>query len=453
MGTNRRFCFTLGKLSDLHKEFQADSVHVGRRMSRMAMGKKRQSALMMGAAAIALIIGSSGPVGAADYRAGDYQAANSRFNWDGYYFGGHFGVGGFNIFDVSNDVGDVIDPIGAVGGLQLGRNWQYENIVWGIEGDFSVSGANGRTSEHVASAHALASVRGRLGLALDPVLVYGTAGLGVVLGRTYTSSGEEPTNDHRTVTPVVGGGVEYAINHNLTVRGEALAYLGDEQNWLFGGNDDSKFSHAWAARLGINYMYGRMESDAGADYAGYPFDWSGSYVGAHIGPGGASLFDSTVSETVTMVGAVAGLHFGRNWQQDNIVWSVEADISAAGLDKQADIPFTTTNTHSVDVLSSVRGRAGLAHGKTMVYGTAGVGLAHGNFHSQEPDPVASDANTIITPVVGFGIEHSVYGDITVRAEALGYPGLDQAWSNSTVGSGSSFDHAWAARFGVNYHWN
>ena len=60
---------------------------------------------------------------------------------------------------------------GVVGGVQLGYNWQASAIVYGVEGDISLTGAD--------SIDWLASARGRLGYLIQPsLLLYGTAGVG-----------------------------------------------------------------------------------------------------------------------------------------------------------------------------------------------------------------------------------------------------------------------------------
>jgi outer membrane immunogenic protein len=116
--------------------------------------------------------------------------------WHGLY-------GGVNV-GYANADGDN----GVVGGVQLGYNWQANQIVYGVEGDFSLSGAH--------SIDWLASARGRLGYLIDPrLLVYGTAGLGLVNGNG-TDAGF-----------VFGGGVEGKINPAMSARLEYLSFNTD----------------------------------------------------------------------------------------------------------------------------------------------------------------------------------------------------------------------------------
>jgi opacity protein-like surface antigen len=109
--------------------------------------------------------------------------------------------------------------------------------VYGVEGDISFSG------EH--SIDWLASARGRLGYLIQPrVLVYGTAGLGLVNG-----SGT-PVNSGGTDAGFVWGlGVEGKINPTMSARLEYLSF-----------NTDSTRAHADTVdviRAGLNIKLGR----------------------------------------------------------------------------------------------------------------------------------------------------------------------------------------------------
>src|SRR5262245_4929495 len=114
--------------------------------------------------------------------------------WRGLYGGLHLG-------HADADGGN-----GVVGGVQLGYNWQAQQIVYGVEGDISLSGAH--------SVDWLASLRGRLGYLIQPkILVYGTAGLGLVNGGGGTDTGF-----------VYGLGVEGKLTRTMSARLEYLAY-------------------------------------------------------------------------------------------------------------------------------------------------------------------------------------------------------------------------------------
>jgi outer membrane immunogenic protein len=137
--------------------------------------------------------------------------------WRGLYGGLHVGHA------------DADGDDGFVGGVQLGYNWQARQIVYGVEGDVSLAGTH--------SIDWLASLRGRLGYLIQPrVLVYGTAGLGLVNG-SDTDAGF-----------VYGLGVEGKLTPTMSARIEYLSF-----------NTDNAHAHSdtvGVIRAGLNIKLG-----------------------------------------------------------------------------------------------------------------------------------------------------------------------------------------------------
>ena len=121
-----------------------------------------------------------------------------------------------------------------IGGLQAGYNWQFQRLVVGIEGDVNLASANATTAHvasfdpmvQTASLTGLATLRGRAGFALDNALIYVTAG--VATGRVHDRVTDAlapniifDTSGWRTGW-TAGGGVEYAVTKNWTIKAEAL---------------------------------------------------------------------------------------------------------------------------------------------------------------------------------------------------------------------------------------
>lgn len=162
------------------------------------------------------------------------------FTWTGIYIGGQIGyawgtsnttvtdpVGNFASFSTNNN--------GVIGGAHIGYNYQLTQFVIGLEGDVDGSSLSKTvtgggflfvpTTIH-SSLPIQGSVRGRIGYAWDRVLVYGTGGVafGGFNGSVQTF-GAFPFNgyDSMSTTRVgwtVGGGLEYAITNNWSVRAE-----------------------------------------------------------------------------------------------------------------------------------------------------------------------------------------------------------------------------------------
>jgi outer membrane immunogenic protein len=117
------------------------------------------------------------------------------------------------------------------GGTYLGRNFQRGQFVFGWEGDL-----NGTTNdETVPCSNPVfncsfgsdwnASFRGRLGIARDRLLVFGTGGYSLADFEGFTQDtaiGLTFGDSHRMTGSAFGGGVEYAWSDRLRLRMEYL---------------------------------------------------------------------------------------------------------------------------------------------------------------------------------------------------------------------------------------
>jgi outer membrane immunogenic protein len=211
--------------------------------------------LLAGTAALAISVALSGPLAAADYPVkAAPMAAPAVFNWTGFYAGGHLGWASTRFDNFATE--GVGKDSRLVGGLHAGYNIQSGNIVWGIEGDLSAVGGGKEArpgGDHALSTDLLASVRGRLGIAFDRVLVYATGGWGFTQGRAVSSSDGLVTHFHKS-KPVFGGGIEWAAASNLTYRVEVLDFIGKK---TFPGSDaaNNTAKNTIVARFGLTYKF------------------------------------------------------------------------------------------------------------------------------------------------------------------------------------------------------
>ncbi len=165
------------------------------------------------------------------------------FTWTGLYVGGQVGYefGRSNAYASNPALGGLAaagsKPTGVIGGGHVGYNYAMGGIpafgglgstfVVGIEGDvdgssyktnYMLGGINNSTRQDIQG-----SVRGRLGVAVDRALFYATGGVAFGdLGNTYinTLNGRSDSFSHTRVGYTVGGGVEYAITNNFSLRAE-----------------------------------------------------------------------------------------------------------------------------------------------------------------------------------------------------------------------------------------
>jgi opacity protein-like surface antigen len=162
------------------------------------------------------------------------------------------------------------------------------------------------------------------------------------------------------------------------------------------------------------------------------YNWTGFYVGGHIGYGsgratgaweglGGSLSGPLVP--YDMPGAIGGVQAGYNVQSDRFVFGGEADFALAGMSGgtvQFTGPATVTATQRIDSLASARVRAGLlVNDTTLLYATGGLGL--GNSHLTVVsvgglNATANNSQTHVGWVLGLGGEMALHDNWTVGAE-------------------------------------
>ncbi len=164
------------------------------------------------------------------------------------------------------------------------------------------------------------------------------------------------------------------------------------------------------------------------------FSWTGFYVGAHVGYGSAQARYTDPSATLgnatlTVPGVFGGIQTGYNWQMNNFVFGVEADISGTGLNKTLAFaaPFAgDTYRASVPYFGSLRARAGFAADRALFYVTGGLGVAQFSerYFDQSANAGAGatfrSSTTRVGYTVGAGIEYAVTNNWTVKGEYLYY---------------------------------
>jgi outer membrane immunogenic protein len=212
-------------------------------------------------AATALFTALSAPAMAADMRARpapqptyEQPAAvvDYAFNWTGAYVGANAGWRWLNA-DVSGgaDGGLSLKDSSLFGGVQAGYNWQMNNFVFGLETDFGYGNARDSftaVDTYSARIGAEGTTRARAGLAFDRFLVYGTAGVAYADVKGSYNGGSK---DNWRVGWTAGGGLEYAVTKNVSIKGEYLyADYGSEN---VGATKQDITSNL--VRVGLNYKF------------------------------------------------------------------------------------------------------------------------------------------------------------------------------------------------------
>ena len=170
---------------------------------------------------------------------GEYSGGQSTQNDNGFKrptkkpapAGGEGGGGGGGIADADGRYG----LSGAVGGGLVGYNFQYNQFVFGVEGDIGAGSISGSSSSCGTPAHtcgtrisALADVRGRLGYAVGNFLPYVAGGAAFANLHAYDSLYGSSGGAWRSGY-TIGGGIEYKFTPQISVRVEYLHAQFDSQ--------------------------------------------------------------------------------------------------------------------------------------------------------------------------------------------------------------------------------
>jgi outer membrane immunogenic protein len=240
-------------------------------------------------AAAAIVAATSVSANAADLNYKAAPMAQSVYNWTGFYLGGTAGGGIANSSHLDPDCFECAntkfqEAFGMVG-LTAGYNYQFGHTVLGVEGDYNWANVD-KTTQFVndgetGSTHfkmdQFATLRARAGLAFDQTLIYATAGLAFAHVQNTTAFGEttfaQASEDKWKTGLAVGAGLEFALTHNWTLKGEyMLMELQNSDatinNVSTGANNGlSRCGNAFPcrmnysesvqlARIGLNYKFG-----------------------------------------------------------------------------------------------------------------------------------------------------------------------------------------------------
>jgi outer membrane immunogenic protein len=266
--------------------FEMDSrkpPNVGTMMKKFLLGTAGLIALSMAAGSASAADLAARPV----YKAPPPVVA--IYDWTGFYIGGHIGGGWADENSIELAPGTTPFPIGTafaghdlsgfLGGVQGGFNWQANNFVLGVEGEYtwsdlsatarSVSVVNGFVSTSTAHTTDIAMVTGRVGYAASNWLFYAKGGGAWGQGN---SSG----------TGVLANGTAFDTTTSSSNR----------SGWVVGAGVEWGFAPNWSAKLEYNHI-----------------DFGSTNVGVNSSLGTTSFVSS--SETIDIV--KAGVNYRFNW--------------------------------------------------------------------------------------------------------------------------------------------
>ena len=247
--------------------------------------------LLLGAlGAIAMVSSASAADMAAPppYRAPAPAMVATAYNWSGFYIGGEVGGAWSDMAYLHTNTGGIIDPIthhpsSWAGGGQVGFQYQWSNIVAGIEGNFIATDLNATAlapfsadRSNSVKINSLATVVGKLGVAFDRWMVYGKGGWATAnsdfrrfITSTNTTTATSSGWDNGWT---VGVGFDYAVLDNLILGFEydyARINIADRNQTLAPAFAGTGTDTVTSARADVQLAMVRLS---------YKFGWGGAVV-------------------------------------------------------------------------------------------------------------------------------------------------------------------------------
>jgi outer membrane immunogenic protein len=183
------------------------------------------------------------------------------------------------------------------------------------------------------------------------------------------------------------------------------------------------------------------------------YDWTGFYIGGHVGYGWADkgwgdAFGLNLSHNAD--GILGGGQAGFNYQVGQFVFGVEGDVTGTGMKGGAAALGSTFDT-KVDWTSTLTGRAGLAFDRWLVYGKGGVAWAGEHFSTNRYTVGTVELDdTRVGWTVGAGVEWAFAPQWSAKLE---YNYMDFGTKTYSFAPGRATDidqQVQQVKFGINY---
>lgn len=186
--------------------------------------------------------------------------------WQGLYWGlsGGYGWGDSNgSFDSADSAST--DPEGYLASATVGYNMLLgSGILVGVEGDLGVMDISADDKDVDSGIYRTSfgpwwgTLRGRAGIALGPLLLYGTGGLAFAsLDEVSLDLGDEKASDSELRAGwVAGGGVEFAFSQSVSAKVEYLHMdFGSTDGLTYTGDSYSFDNKVDVVRAGLNFRF------------------------------------------------------------------------------------------------------------------------------------------------------------------------------------------------------
>jgi outer membrane immunogenic protein len=183
------------------------------------------------------------------------------------------------------------------------------------------------------------------------------------------------------------------------------------------------------------------------------YDWTGFYVGGNVGYGWGQQDVSLAGVGIgspSVNGVIGGGQIGYNWQMNQLVLGLEADIQASGQSGSGGAG-AVAYTDKMDWFGTVRGRVGYAFDRFLPYVTGGWAYGHGTINGVTGAGSFSTSNDYSGWTAGAGLEYAFLNNWSAKLEYL-YVDFGNGPTTATGAGALSSNHLTdnIVRVGLNY---
>jgi outer membrane immunogenic protein len=151
------------------------------------------------------------------------------------------------------------------------------------------------------------------------------------------------------------------------------------------------------------------------------YNWTGFYVGAHVGYGwadfsGVDPIAGVVTDTVSASGFIYGGQVGFNYQMGSWVFGIEGDFSFGDVKHSEDFLGIATAEVKLDRIFTVAGRIGYAFDRTLLYGKFGGAWTQEKYNFSVLGLGASTTVDRTGWLLGVGLEYAFLGNWSAKIE-------------------------------------
>jgi outer membrane immunogenic protein len=150
------------------------------------------------------------------------------------------------------------------------------------------------------------------------------------------------------------------------------------------------------------------------------YNWTGFYIGAHVGYGWADFTDTFAAglagAAVSPAGMIYGGQLGFNYQLGSWVFGIEGEFSAADIKESQGVVGLLSSEIKVDQIYTAAARVGYAFDRTLIYGKFGGAWTKEEYNFTLLGGTATGSVDRTGWLLGAGIEYAFLGNWSAKIE-------------------------------------